>query len=284
MYTYNELYLKTRSILRQNQIEACDAEARYLLSAASGKSIKDLLRDYSLYPGPAVEKTLVDYIQRRLSGEPVAYITGQWEFYGLPMHITNDVLIPRTDTEVIVDCVKEYLTGRKMDARVLDLCTGSGCIGCAIAHEMPASRVVCVDISAAALDVARKNAATNRLSSRLICMQADAESSPPMGMGKFDVIVSNPPYIASEEIHTLDSSVKDYEPLWALDGGEDGYKFYKSIIKYWKSLLAENGALFFEVGEGQADRVKEMLFSAGFRSVFTRRDTIDVERVVIGIM
>lgn len=284
MYTYNELYLKTRAILKQNNIEGCEAEARFLLSAASGKSVKDLLRDYSLYPGPSVEKLLIEYIQRRLSGEPVAYITGQWEFYGMPMRITNDVLIPRMDTEVIVDCVKDYLTGRKMDARVLDLCCGSGCIGCAIAHEMPATRVVCVDISAAALDVCRKNTALNKLSSRVICMQADAESSPPMGMGKFDIIVSNPPYIASEEIHKLDSSVKDYEPLWALDGGDDGLKFYRSIIKYWKSLLNENGALVFELGEGQSPAVKELLLSAGFRSVFTRRDTIDVERAMIAVI
>lgn len=284
MYTYNELYLKTRSVLKQSGIEACDAEARYLLSAASGKSIKDLLRDYSLYSGPGVEKILAEYIKRRLSGEPVAYITGQWEFYGLPMRITNDVLIPRTDTEILVDCVKEYLHGRKMDARVLDLCTGSGCIGCAVAHELPATRVVCVDISAAALEVCRKNTVLNKLSSRVIAMQADAQSSPPMGIGRFDVIVSNPPYIASSEIPALDHSVKDYEPMWALDGGEDGLKFYKSIIKYWKSLLTENGIIVFEVGEGQAEPVKEMLLMAGFRSVYTRKDTIDVDRAVIGVI
>ena len=284
MYTYNELYLKTRSVLKQSGIEACDAEARYLLSAASGKSIKDLLRDYSLYSGPGVEKILVEYTKRRLSGEPVAYITGQWEFYGLPMRITNDVLIPRTDTEILVDCVKEYLHGRKMDARVLDLCTGSGCIGCAVAHELPATRVVCVDISAAALEGCRQNAVLNKLSSRVIAMQADARSSPPMGIGRFNVIVSNPPYIASSEIPSLDHSVKDYEPMWALDGGEDGLKFYKSIIKYWKSLLTENGIIVFEVGEGQAEPVKEMLLMGGFRSVYTRKDTIDVDRAVIGVI
>lgn len=103
-------------------------------------------------------------------------------------------------------------------------------------------------------------------------------------MGQFDMIVSNPPYIASEEILTLDSSVRDFEPIWALDGGDDGLRFYKAIIKYWKSLLRSGGALLFEVGEGQAEDVKEMLLSAGFRSVSTRLDTLNVERVVIGIM
>ena len=129
-----------------------------------------------------------------------------------------------------------------------------------------------------------KNIATNRLSSRAICVQADATVSPPLSMGQFDMIISNPPYIASDEIMTLDPSVRDFEPIWALDGGPDGLKFYKAIIKYWKDLLRSGGALLFEVGEGQAEPVKEMLLAGGFRSVSTRLDTLGVERVVIGIM
>ena len=105
-----------------------------------------------------------------------------------------------------------------------------------------------------------------------------------MGLGAFDMIVCNPPYIPTFDILTLDSSVKDYEPLWALDGGEDGLKFYKAIIRNWKVLLTQDGIILFEVGEGQADEVKEMLLSAGFASAETRRDTIGVERVVIGRM
>ena len=105
-----------------------------------------------------------------------------------------------------------------------------------------------------------------------------------MSIGQFDMIVSNPPYIASAEIMTLDASVRDYEPIWALDGGEDGYRFYKAIIKYWKSLLRPGGFLLFEVGEGQADTVKDMLSSAGFRAVGSRPDTLNIERVVIGKM
>ena len=115
-------------------------------------------------------------------------------------------------------------------------------------------------------------------------MQADATASPPLGIGSFDVIVSNPPYIKSDEIQTLDRSVKDYEPIWALDGGKDGLRFYKAIIKYWKSLLRPEGALIFEVGEGQADDVCDMLMAAGFASCQVRRDARGVERVVIGRM
>jgi len=194
------------------------------------------------------------------------------------------VLIPRMDTEVLIDLAKELLLGVKMDARILDLCCGSGCITCAIGHELPATRLVAVDISANALDICRKNIAANRMEGRVICVQTDALSSPPLGIGEFDMIISNPPYIASEEILTLDPSVRDHEPTWALDGGEDGLKFYKAIIKYWKSILRPGGHLIFEVGEGQAQEVAEMLRYAGFDHVGTRKDTLGVERAVYGRM
>ena len=200
------------------------------------------------------------------------------------MYVTPDVLIPRMDTELIIDTAKELLIGHKMDARVLDLCCGSGCISCAIGHELPASKIVAVDISPSALEVCRKNVALNRLNTRVICMQADALSSPPLGIGQFDVLISNPPYIMSEEINKLDNSVKDYEPIWALDGGEDGYRFYKSIIKYWKSVIRPGGILLFEVGEGQAQDVMDMILSAGFSSADSRKDTAGVDRVIIGRM
>lgn len=284
MKTYNELYLGARNLLRQKGVESYTLEARILVAKAAGKPVPELLRDLNLYATPAIEETVQDYIHRRLAGEPVAYITGFWEFYGLPMLVTPDVLIPRMDTEVLVDTAKELLIGRKMDARILDLCCGSGCISCALGHELPASKLVAVDISASALEVCRKNIALNRLSTRIITMQADASFSPPLGIGQFDMLVSNPPYIASDEILSLDPSVRDYEPVWALDGGERGLRFYKSIIKYWKSVLRPGGYLLFEVGEGQADEVKEMLLAGGFESADTRRDTLGVERVVFGRM
>ena len=284
MKTYNELYIATRNTLKRSGIEAYAPEARILVACAAGKSVNELLRDLNLYTTPQVEQVVTDYTARRLKGEPVAYITGLWEFYGLPIRVTPDVLIPRPETELLVDIAKEVLTGYKMDARVLDLCCGSGCITCAIGHEMPATKLAAVDLSASALEVCRSNLSLNRLSSRVIVMQADATSSPPLGIGTFDLIVSNPPYVQSAEIQTLDSSVKDYEPIWALDGGKDGLRFYKSIIKYWKSLLREDGVLIFEVGEGQADDVADMLMAAGFDSCSVRKDARGVERAVFGRM
>lgn len=284
MKTYNDIYFSARTTLRRCGIEAYNLEARLIVAHAAGKSSAELMRDLHLYTTSEVESKVREYIERRIAGEPVAYITGSWEFYGLPMIVTPDVLIPRMDTEVLVNTAKELLTGYKMDAKVLDLCCGRGCITCAVGHEMPATKLVAVDISPSALEICRKNIALNRLSARAICMQADALSSPPMSIGQFDMIISNPPYIATAEIDTLDSSVKDHEPLWALDGGEDGLRFYKSIIKHWRTTLRPYGMLLFEVGEGQAGAVSEMLQAASFRSVFTRKDTLGVDRVVVGII
>ena len=284
MKTYNDIYLQARNALREHGVEGYSLEAKLLVATAAGKTAQELLRDLSLYTTPDVAARVEELTERRINGEPVAYITGAWEFYGLPMVITTDVLIPRIDTELLVDAAKELLNGHKMDARVRDLCCGSGCIACAIGHELPATRLVAVDISANALEVCRKNIAANRLSSRAICMQADATSSPPLSMGQFDMIVSNPPYIRSADMRKLDPSVRDFEPSWALDGGKDGLKFYKAIIKYWKALLRPGGYLLFEVGEGQAESVKEMMLTGGFRAVSSKFDTIGVERVVIGKM
>lgn len=255
-----------------------------LLAKAAGKTVSELIRDLKLYTSDAVEDKALEYTARRLKGEPVAYITGSWEFYGIPLVVNSDVLIPRIDTELLVAVARELLFGKKMDARILDLCCGSGCITCALGRELPASRLVAVDISAAALEVARQNIASTRLASRAICMQADAMVSPPLGIGMFDMIISNPPYVSTAEIRTLDKSVRDYEPFWALDGGEDGLTFYKAIIKHWKAVLKSGGHIIFEVGEGQSDPVREMLDNSGFSSSFVRKDSLGIERAVIGIM
>ena len=284
MKTYNELYINARNTLKRSGIEAYALEARVLVASAAGKTVQQLLRDLSLYTTQPVEDKVNGYVERRLSGEPVAYISGDWEFYGLPMKVTKDVLIPRPDTELLVDLAKQALTGWKMDARVLDLCCGSGCITCAVGHELPATKLVAVDLSASALEVCRTNIALNRLNTRVICMQADATASPPLGIGSFDLIVSNPPYVKTEEIGELDRSVKDYEPVWALDGGKDGLRFYKAIIKYWKSLLRPDGLLIFEVGEGQAQEVADMLLAGGFASTSIHQDARGVDRAVVGRM
>lgn len=280
--TYNDIYFVVRNKLKDNGVEAFSLEARELLAAAAGKTTEQLLKDMNLYTSDEIEAKTVAMLERRLKGEPLAYISGSWEFYGLPFTVTPDVLIPRMDTEVLVTCAVRAIKAFGMRGRVLDLCCGSGCIGCAIASELPTARVVAADISVPALEICRKNIKDNKLASRIITIHADAKTWPPMSIGSFDVIVSNPPYIASSEILGLDCSVRDYEPLGALDGGNDGLDFYRAIIKHWTITLRPNGMMMFEVGEGQADAVKKMLLDAGYVAVSTVKDTLGVERVVIG--
>lgn len=279
--TNNELYLMARSALKKAGVEAYSLEARLITAHACGKTKEAFLRDLALYSSNECEQRVNDLIERRLRGEPMAYVTGEWEFFGLPMEVSPDVLIPRSDTEVLVETALRALVGRKMDARILDLCSGSGCVGCALAHELPAARVVEVDISDAALEISRRNARRNRLN-RVIALKADALKKPPMSIGSFDIIVSNPPYVPSIEILTLDSSVRDFEPLGALDGGEDGLMFYRSIIRHWRHVLRPGGWLMFEVGEDQAQDVLDMMKDAGLENLYAVEDTQGIKRVVVG--
>ena len=280
--TYNDLYISTRKKLREAGIAAHSLEARLLVACAAGKTVEKLLRDMMLYTSDETEQKLLTMLERRLKGEPVAYITGEWEFYGLPILVDRNVLIPRTDTELLVDLAIRAVRGKKMDARVLDLCCGSGCIGCAIAHELPASRVVMADISHDALAICRKNVQRNHLTPRVTCIEADALQPPPMLVGNFDLLICNPPYIPSADIRTLDSSVRDYEPVGALDGGDDGLVFYRSILKNWKSALRHGGLLLFEVGIGQAEDVRTQMIMSGFLGVECVKDTSGIDRVVMG--
>lgn len=280
--TYNEIYIDTRKKLRDGGTEAASLEARLIISDAAGKTMDVLLRDMGLYTSDEVVRKVSEMVERRLTGEPVAYITGSWEFYGLPLMITKDVLIPRNDTEVLVETAITALKGRKMDARVIDLCTGSGCIGCAIAKELPATHVVLADNSRAALSVAKQNVQRNRLNPRVTCVELDALATPPMMLGSFDVMTCNPPYIPKADLETLDCSVKDYEPLAALDGGEDGLTFYRAILQKWHNVVRVGGLMLFEVGIGQAQAVLELMQDSGLNNLGTVRDTQGIERVVYG--
>ena len=280
--TYNDIYFDLRNRLKEFGVAEYSHEARVLLCSASGKTTEQLLRDMYLYTSDAIEAKASEMLGRRLTGEPLAYVCGMWEFNGVPIEVTPDVLIPRSDTEVLLSAALAALRHRGRRGRVLDLCCGSGCIACAIASEMPAARIVAADISPKALELCQKNVAANNHLSRIIVKYADARTWPPFGLGSFDIIVCNPPYIASGEISELDSSVRDYEPHLALDGGSDGLDFYRSITKCWTVLLRPNGFMMFEVGEGQSDAVRKMLLDAGCVDTAVLKDTLGVERVVIG--
>ena len=280
--TYNDLYLETRRTFRDHGIDAYNLEARLVVAHAAGKTTEKFMQDLRLYTSEEMQKTVESFIARRLSGEPVAYIAESWEFYGLPMEISTDVLIPRMDTEVLVDTALEYISGKKPDARVLDLCCGSGCIGCAIAREATGTRVVLVDNSPAALKIAKNNTRLNELNTRVNCIEANALERPPMLLGSFDLIVCNPPYIPTGDLGSLDDSVRKYEPVHALDGGEDGLDFYRTILQNWKLAIRDGGTMMFEVGINQAEEVKKLMRISGFKDIQSVFDTGEIERVVYG--
>ena len=281
--TYNNLYLDIRQQLRKAGIEAATLEARELVCFGTGKSREDLARDGGLYASPELESQVRSLVDRNLAGEPVAYLIGEWEFYGLSLDISPDVLIPRPDTEVLAGQAIEYIQTLG-ECRVLDLCAGSGCIGLAVASQAPQARVVLGEYSDAALKICRQNIRRNGLTGRVVPMQADAREKPERALGEFQCIVSNPPYIPRADLETLDASVKDYEPHLALDGGEDGLDFYQTISGKWKEALAPGGRLYFEVGIGQADTVLRIMRAQGFGDIQIVKDLHDIPRVVFGTL
>lgn len=220
-------------------------------------------------------------VKRIMAGEPLAYVLGEWDFYGLTLYVNEHVLIPRDDTCALASLAINRAIFLDQDPRILDLCTGTGCVGLAIATRVKDARVTLADISKEAMVVAKKNIASHRLSGRVTCVQADALAPAPTFLGKFDMIVSNPPYITRQEMKELPDSVKHYEPHLALYGGEDGLDFYRSIAKNYAAALKPGGLLCFEFGMGQGDDVCDILLENGYTILERTRDYNDRERAVL---
>ena len=227
---YGQLYQDTRrALLETENAQDAGVLARMLICHVSGKDHARFLADRDLYAGEEIVEGVEKGLKRLLAGEPIAYILGQWEFYGLPLYVTEDVLIPRDDTCAVAELAISKALFLDQDPRILDLCCGSGCIGLAIASRVKDARVTLADISKEALAVAKRNIQRNRLGGRVSTFQADARVPGSSFLGKFDMIVSNPPYVTKPEMETLPDSVKEYEPALALCGGEDGLDFYRAI-------------------------------------------------------
>ena len=279
---YGVLYQDTRRALLQTEdAQNAGVLARMLICQASGKSQAEYLADRDLYASEKIVQEVEENLQRLLNDEPIAYILGQWEFYGLPLHVTPDVLIPRDDTCAVADLAIKQALFLDKDPRILDLCCGSGCIGLAIASRVKDAKVTLADISQKALAVAKENVALNKLSGRVRCVSADALKPAFPFLGKFDMIVSNPPYITGQEMKQLPKSVADYEPHLALYGGEDGLDFYRSIAKNFAPALKPGGYLAFEFGETQGDDVCAILEENGYTVLERKRDYNDRERAVL---
>lgn len=267
----------TKGYLAGKGVENARLEAEWMLCDVLGL---DRVGLYLNFDRPLTDQELAAYremVARRARREPLQYILRSQEFHGLDFEVTPAVLIPRHDTEVLVgEALKRYPTAR----RVLDIGTGSGCIAVALARHLPEADVAGVDRSAEALEVAARNADRNGVAVRFL----KGSLFTPVEGERFDLVVSNPPYIPTADLADLQPEVRDFEPSAALDGGADGLDFYRLMIPAAPPYLTPGGWLMVEVGISQAERVRELFAQAGFAEIFAAKDPAGIERVVGGRM
>lgn len=257
-------------------IASARLEAQILLAHVLGCSRVQLYTGFDKPLGEAELASFRGLIKRRLSGEPVSYLVGETEFWGLPFHVEPSVLVPRPDTETVIEVARVARPDRAAACRFLDLGTGSGVIAVSLAREYPAARVVATEISPAAAALARRNAARNAVADRVEVRDGDLFG--PVRGERFDLIASNPPYIASPVIPTLSSEVRR-EPVVALDGGPDGLAFYDRICAQAREHLVPGGVLIVEHGYDQADAVRARFAAAGFTGITLVHDLAKNPRV-----
>jgi release factor glutamine methyltransferase len=282
-WTIGKILEWATSDFRARGIPSPRLDAEVLLAFAIGEGRVKLVVDRDRPLVPAELQRFRELVKRRRTSEPVAYLVGTREFYGRSFRVDRRVLVPRPDTEALVDVALARTAHVSMSLRGLDLCTGSGCVAISIARERPTVSVYATDISEDALTVARENAL--RLGAYNVSF-ARADLFEGLGQGltsgrrTFDLVVANPPYVASAEIAELAPDVRDHEPRAALDGGADGLRLLRRIIEGAPRHLASNGTLAVEVGAGQAGEVEQLLRAGGWGDVWRAKDYGGIERVV----
>ena len=271
MSTLKESLQTARDILKGNGIADADVDAWYLLAHVMGINRAEYLlhREEAIPADTAVR--FRELVQLRAKHIPLQHLTGSQEFMGLDFAVNENVLIPRQDTEILVEEVIKVCEGKS----VLDLCTGSGCIIISLAKLSRITEAVAVDISEKALEVAADNAQRHGVRIELIKSDLYEKVS-----GSYDIIVSNPPYIRTEEVAALMPEVRDHEPYIALEAGSDGLMFYRRIIEGLSAHLKKDGKVFFEIGYDQAEAVKALLISQGFTQVAVMKDLSGLDRVI----
>jgi release factor glutamine methyltransferase len=259
-------------------IEAARSEAWLLLAAASGRSRTSLMAGGLDGLTAGQERHLADMVRRRLAREPMAYILGEREFWSLPFRVSPAVLIPRPETETVVEAALTQIPDRGLPLRILDLGTGSGCLLLALLSELPYAEGLGVDLSEPALELARANAEHLGLAGRA---RFERRSWGAGLDGVFDLIVSNPPYVGAADLASLEPEVRDFEPQTALIAGPDGLDAYRALIPDCVRLLAEGGSVALEIGQGQGDAVAELLAGVGLAVVERRPDLAGIERCLV---
>lgn len=281
--TYRELYEEGRRILEQAGLPDAALDARFLLEEVCGTNLQTLL----VFPEKKVTEEEVNqyraFIQRRKDREPTAMILGEWDFMGLTFRLNKSTLIPEQDTEVLVETALEELKRRGLGEaplRILDLCTGSGCILLSLLHELRNAGGLGTDLSEETLEAARENAVRLGLQERGTFRQGDLWE--PVGDERFDLIVSNPPYVPTDVIPTLEPEVRCGEPYAALDGGEDGLVFYRRILKEAAGHLKPSGIIIVESGFDEAAQISALMQDQKLRGIRTVKDYGGLDRVVLG--
>jgi release factor glutamine methyltransferase len=253
-----------------------DAESLLLFAAGLSRTA------FLVHPNDELELAAATHfevlLERRHEGEPIQYITGACEFYGLPFRVTSDVLIPRPETEHLVECILE-LAPLFAEPRIVDVGTGSGAIAVALAHKLPNAHIAATDVPQATLNLARENATRNGVRDRIRFFQGDLLA--PVAEERFDIVVSNPPYVPSADRDSLSVEVRDFEPGLALFAGEDGLDVYRRLIPAAFAVLASSGLIALEIGCGQRDAVNSLLSEAGFGEVELRPDLQGIPRLAL---
>ncbi|MDI6799578.1 MAG: peptide chain release factor N(5)-glutamine methyltransferase [Actinomycetota bacterium] len=274
----------TQGLLEKSQVAGHLAETESLLSKALGLNRSGLY----LHFDKRLSKGQIDYflnmVERRIKGEPLAYILGEQPFRNINLEVSQDVLIPRNETELLVDRALKMIKGAKSNPiKALDLGTGSGALALSLAKEIPNSEVWATDISALAIEIAKKNGRKNGLDGRVSFIESDLFSAlGPDHFGSFDLMLSNPPYIKHGDLAGLPKEVKDFEPILALDGGDDGLDFYRRIIPHSSNYLKGGGYLILEIGWGQAKEVQSLIMATDdFNWVDVSKDYAGLDRVVV---
>jgi release factor glutamine methyltransferase len=283
-WTVLKLLQWTTDYFLRNNVPEPRTSAEVLLAHVLAE---DRLFLYLNYDRPMETSELAAYracIKRRLGGEPNQYITGLQEFWSLPLRVSPDVLIPRPETEVLVEAVLEFLDKADPNVDILDLGTGSGAIAIALARELPAARIVAADLSMAALRLAQENANSNQVDERIFFVRADMFAAIPGGSQKFKVVVTNPPYISHAEMSELPQEIRDFEPHHALEGGPDGLTAIRHIIAEAPTVLSLAGALFMEMGADQAENVTALVKdSQHYKNFHIIKDYSGLYRVLVAV-
>jgi release factor-specific protein-(glutamine-N5) methyltransferase len=280
--TIEELLRKNTKILEKSGSETARLDAEILLLHIIQKDRSYLYSHKTDLLSDENEILYTKLVKRRTENEPVSYITGKKEFMGLELFVDQNVLIPRPDTEILVEHAIEWINKKSDLVRVLDLCTGSGAIGVSIAKYCHNIQVDLSDYSHDALSVAKKNVKANNLENKIHIIESDLFNNISVDK-KYHIIVSNPPYISENEMKQLEGNVLNYEPHMALYGGKDGNDFYRKIISNSKKYLFKNGLLVFEIGCSQGKIVSQLLKDNGFTEIEILSDLAGLDRVVKGV-